>query len=293
MSNVWILGTSGMLGAAYVEVFAESPHKITKFARKRSTDSSEILPIDIELELKTLRENFLSIAKNQLKPDFILNAIGVVKPRIDSSLIQISNSYKVNSVFPIFLDSLAKDLNAVVLQIGTDCVYSGQTGKYLESSFHDAQDHYGVSKSYGEIESTSTYLIRSSIVGQEKFNKYSLVSWIESNSKFSKLNGYTNHFWNGVTTRTFAKIMRGIVDNNFELKGKQHLVPANDVDKFNLVKLISNKISRTDLEILKSEANESIDRTLRTTNQDINKILWELGSYRDIPSVEELITQDL
>ena len=38
------------------------------------------------------------------------------------------------------------------IQIGTDCVFSGKDGGYVEDSFMDAEDLYGKSKIVGEIE---------------------------------------------------------------------------------------------------------------------------------------------
>lgn len=40
-----------------------------------------------------------------------------------------------------------------LIQIATDCVYSGKKGDYLESDLHDPTDVYGKTKSLGEFSS--------------------------------------------------------------------------------------------------------------------------------------------
>ena len=47
--------------------------------------------------------------------------------------------------------SFLEQSNGPILQIATDCVYSGATGGYTESSSHDALDVYGKTKSLGEV----------------------------------------------------------------------------------------------------------------------------------------------
>jgi dTDP-4-dehydrorhamnose reductase len=56
----------------------------------------------------------------------------------------------VNSIFPIELTELAQELGFKVIQIATDCVFSGDKGSYTESDTKDPIDNYGYSKVLGE-----------------------------------------------------------------------------------------------------------------------------------------------
>ena len=58
-------------------------------------------------------------------------------------------------------------MGARVLQIATDCVYSGAQGAYVETDLHDALDVYGKTKSLGECQEPNVYHLRCSIIGPE------------------------------------------------------------------------------------------------------------------------------
>ena len=64
-----------------------------------------------------------------------------------------------------------------------------------------------MSKSLGEL--CKPTIIRISIIGEEVNNKRSLLEWVKSNSG-KEINGYENHYWNGVTCLQLAKIVNEI-----------------------------------------------------------------------------------
>ena len=278
-----------MLGQSCNLVFSDSDFDTVSIARDNYTLLQKKLKNDYTFNLDKIEESLEKLKNDFEKPDYIINCIGVIKPRITDETKSIANAYKINSVFPHLLDKFASSLNAIVLQIGTDCVFSGKKGNYNELENHDAADNYGLSKSLGELQTDNTKIIRSSIIGIENNNMYSLVSWIMKQEMNATINGFKNHMWNGVTTKTFATILSGIIRNNVELNQNLHLVPANQLNKLDLVKLIANSIGRTDLKVTESHAPETIDRTLSTLYPEINKQLWELSGFENIPSVNYLV----
>lgn len=80
--------------------------------------------------------------------------------------------------------------------------------------------------------------MRCSIIGREEVNKYSLVEWVNSQASDVSINGFTNHNWNGVTTKVFGMIAAGIIQNEIDPVGIVHLIPKDKVSKFELVNLI-------------------------------------------------------
>ena len=66
-----------------------------------------------------------------------------------------------------------------LIHITTDCVFTGLTGFYTETSTHDSLDIYGKTKSLGEPEKAT--VIRTSIIGEELYNKKSLLEWVKTN----------------------------------------------------------------------------------------------------------------
>jgi dTDP-4-dehydrorhamnose reductase len=187
------------------------------------------------------------------------------------------------------LEVFSKKSGAKVIQIGTDCVYSGLRGKYLESDIFDPVDVYGITKSIGEKYANSSMLIRCSIIGREIRGNNSLMEWVLNQPLGEKINGYANHIWNGVTTLHFAQIVLGVIESNSFEEGVQHLIPKDIVSKYDLLNIIASRFDRRDLRISKSRVDSSIDRSLATNNLERNLQLWQLGGYNTIPTIDEMV----
>ncbi len=228
------------------------------------------------------------------KPTHIINAIGVVKPRIDEAKSEsVLNAIQGNTLFPRNLGIYCETSGVHLIQIATDCVYSGKKGDYLESDLHDPTDVYGKTKSLGEFSSDQISLVRSSIIGREEVNKYSLVEWVNSQASNASINGFTNHNWNGVTTKVFGMIAAGIIQDKIDPVGTVHLIPQDKVSKFELVNLIKNELVRSDIKVSEFKANVVIDRTLSTELPDLNQRLWQSGGFDSAPTISQMITLGL
>ena len=224
------------------------------------------------------------------KPTHIINAVGVVKPRIDeTNSDSVLNAIEVNSLFPRSIGSYCQAKEVHLIQIATDCVYSGTKGGYSEKDLHDPTDVYGKTKSLGEFSSDWITLMRCSIIGRENENRYSLVEWVNSQSSNASVNGFTNHNWNGVTTKVFGMISAGIIRNNLAPVGRVHLIPKDKVNKFQLVNLIKDELGRNDIEVKEFEANVVIDRTLSTELPELNSHLWESAGFENPPTISEMV----
>jgi dTDP-4-dehydrorhamnose reductase len=192
---------------------------------------------------------------------------------------------------PYEIAKKAQEYNAKVLQIATDCVYAGDKGRYVETDFHDAQDVYGKTKSLGEAWESNVYHLRCSIIGPEPKDFKSLMEWFLGQSPNKQLNGFVNHRWNGVTTLHFAKICYGIIINNVELPHIQHVMPSDEITKYDLLKAFAAIYEREDLAITPIETNVSIDRTISTLNGELNQKIWKLAGYDNIPSVVKMVDE--
>ena len=105
---------------------------------------------------------------NQTKPNWIINCIGIIKPYInENEPNSVAIAKNINSDFPRILEKISSQLGARVIQIATDCVFSGDSGLYSESDPHDATDVYGKTKSQGEASGPNFMNIRCSIIGPE------------------------------------------------------------------------------------------------------------------------------
>ena len=126
---------------------------------------------------------------------------------------------------------------------------------------------YGKTKSLGEVCQVNFLNIRTSIVGPEKTSKTSLLEWFLSHVDGETVDGYANHYWNGVTTLQFAHLCKQIIDDGSftslrEINHTIHYLPNSKVSKYELLNLFNEAFNRN-IKVIKSSANiDSVDRTL-------------------------------
>lgn len=228
--------------------------------------------------------------------DYIVNCIGVIKPYCkDTDPTGIRNAILVNAFFPHILSGYCKNSSVKIIQIATDCVFSGKEGNYTEKSPHGALDAYGKTKSLGEVFSENMLNIRCSIIGPELKNKLGLLEWFLNQEDNTKVQGFTNHKWNGITTLQFAKLCLKIIESNkfseFTRNSScYHFIPNNIVSKYELLKLFQ-KIFERDIKVTPAKNEAKIDRTLTTnypqfTNfygrETMPDALLELNNFMEI-----------
>ena len=242
--RIVVLGSNGMLGT-YVSTYFKNKYDLLLINRS-----------DYDLS-KIDGSGFLDFISTKINNgDIIINAAGVIKQRDYNPI----DSIMVNSILPHILEKLEKEHDCKVIHITTDCVFSGMKGKYTENDKHDCTDEYGKSKSLGE--NTNIMNIRTSIIGEEKFNKKSLISWLISNSG-KEVDGYTNHLWNGVTCLELCKLMEIIIENKLYWKGIKHIFSPNTVSKLELITII-NDVYELGVTINDKAADISCFRNLET-----------------------------
>ena len=281
MKSILILGSNGMLGSAVTNNFEGDGNFRVLTLNRQSKVGGTQFDAKNESSLIQIRS---------LEPDWIVNCVGVIKPHIDEKNPEsVKNAFSVNSNFPRALNTIAKETNSRIIQIATDCVFSGSRGQYSEKDIHDPVEIYGVSKSQGEIESENFMNIRCSIVGPDSRSQLSLLEWFLSQEENSTITGYLDHFWNGVTTDAFARICIGIIKNDFFEPGTHHQVPADSLSKAKLLELFQAKFGRDDLRINQIITGDAIDRTLKTLNPERNRERWLAAGYSDIPKIKDLI----
>jgi dTDP-4-dehydrorhamnose reductase len=281
MQKVLVLGASGMLGSACLQVLSQETN-LEVIGTSRNKD-----PKFIEFDVS---KEDVSDLLNKTKPSWIINCIGSIKTHIDENVPStVENAVKVNSEFPKLLARAAEGVSAKVIQIATDCVYSGTRGSYVEADLHDATDVYGKTKSLGEVPSSSIMHLRASIIGPEVGRSTSLLEWFLSQPDGAKLNGFTNHFWNGVTTHVFAKICLGVIRSGEFQSGVHHLIPKDTVAKADLLKMFARAYNRGDILISDYVTPNIIDRTLGTSDKEFNNNLWVEAGYVEPPTIEEMV----
>lgn len=299
MKRVLVLGGSGMLGSMVADVLSRDPSlSVTATVRDLSLVpalSARIPGIDwkrFDAETDDPRGELLAGRRY----DWIVNAIGVIKPFIrDDRSADVVRALRVNGLFPHRLAAAAESAGCRVIQIATDCVYSGREGAYREDAPHDALDVYGKSKSLGEVRSPAVTHLRCSIVGPEPKGGVSLLAWFLGQPAGASVTGFVNHRWNGVTTLHFGKACAGIVRESPELPPVLppvlHLVPEGSVTKAELLETFAAVFGRTDIEIRRGEAAVVVDRTLSTADPGLSRSVWRAAGHPEPPTVPAMVAE--
>lgn len=220
-----------------------------------------------------------SLAKFKLSDeDYVVNCIGAIPQKGYNA----NEMVKLNTHFP---QMLAQEGHRVI-QIATDCAFSGTLGSYTEIDARDARDDYGLTKIGGEVPSFMN--LRTSIVGPELTAKRSLFEFLRNQPKGATIKGFHTHHWNGVTTDAFGKIVRGVIEQAIYATGMQHVVPADRVTKYQLLKMFAKKLRREDLNIIPT-ITAKVDRTLATARPQLNAVLWQSAGYQGLPTIQDLV----
>ena len=275
MANVIIIGANGMIGNCLFKYLSlKKKYTVYGIVRNKTISNNEnsLINKDNILEVEILRNNNLKKVIQDLNPKFIINCTGIVKqnPLINNIPLTI----ELNSLFPHNLNQICKEINCRLIQLSTDCVFSGLKGNYRENDYADANDIYGRSKFMGEINDNNCLTIRTSFIGHELKNKWGLLSWFISQEK--KVNGFKNAIYSGLTTLEISKIIYNLILPNEKLNGLYHIA-SKPIDKFSLLGLI-NKIYEKDITINKDYSfiiDKSLDYSKFKDVTGYEPIEWE------------------
>jgi dTDP-4-dehydrorhamnose reductase len=271
-----------MLGSAVTEALQEKGHEV--ITASRSTG--------IKFDAVNLDTEKLLTAASLQKGDFVINCVGLTKTRIDeASMASRSLAVKLNVDFPNDLAKAAEKLGVKIIQVATDCVFSGLAGGYSEGSAHDALDVYGKTKSLGETPSPNVMHLRCSLIGPEIGRSSLFFEWVREQPVNAQIDGYANHLWNGLSSFAFGKAVSGIIKESLFMPGVQHLVPSDRVTKYELVRLELAALKRGDVLVSSKAGKNVIDRTLRTNNSDFNKQLFLAAGYKKVPTIQEMVME--
>lgn len=257
--KVLVLGHKGMLGNAVSSYLKSLPGYDV-----------------VTLSARWGEESFASEIQN-VQADYIVNCIGAIPQRKRGEAEYLNLNYHL----PVFLDSLG----VKIVHPTTDCEFSGNLPpdkKYTKDDKRDATDLYGVSKIkaslFIESEGKNTKIIRTSIIGHELSSNVSLLDWFLSSE--GEVSGYTDHYWNGVTTLFWAQSCQKIIECWDEAPVITQLGLDTSVTKYELLELIK-KVYNKDIVVTKKSTGLLANKALLSDDPvlDIESQLRELKSF--------------
>lgn len=192
--RIVVLGANGMLGRMVCLWFRSRGWLVESITARFDLEVSQ-------------REAFLSEAL-QWEDSVIVNCIGQI-PQTQPST---ESYFWANSVLPLSLRARLRETQ-ILVHASTDCVFSGSLDPlemYKKEDKPDETHPYGWSKRLGEVAllgSTNCLCIRVSIIGiRPGLEKpRGLLDWFLSQPAGAVLNGFEDHWWNGITVLEWCK----------------------------------------------------------------------------------------
>lgn len=257
--RILVLGGGGMLGHMACRVLGRShdvigtsraPWDPTARLARFCTKDRWIAGVD------AFRWDTIVSALAQSRPDLVLNAIGIVKQRAEAMdpLISIN----INSLFPHHLASLCDLMNAKLIHVSTDCVFSGNRGRYSESDIPDPVDLYGRTKLLGEACAKNALTLRASMIGRQVSGTTGLVEWFLS-QRNGNVTGYRGAVFSGLTTEALCMVIAKILDLVPTLSGLWHVSSA-PISKYDVLSEL-NRLFSLNIAI-KEDTRTVCDRSL-------------------------------
>ena len=260
--RIIVLGSTGLIGNTITKFFLNQS-KYETFGILR--DLEKISFFDDKYHKNFIYiDNILDFEKFEKiliksKPKLIINCLGITNKFLKNNFKSVEESIKINALFPHRLHEICSKIDARLIHLSTDCVFSGRKGFYKEDDIPDPLDIYGRSKLLGELNYSNSLTIRKSVIGHEFLSSNGLLEWFLN--KKESVEGYKNAIFSGLTVLELAKIIDQYIIPNKKLSGIIH-VAGNPISKYELLYLISNEYQKK-INIIPNESFK-IDRTLNS-----------------------------
>lgn len=244
--RVLVLGATGMLGHKLWQVFG--PLLDTHVTVRASADAVRRMelfdPARTVGGVSAERFDTVERAVAGVRPDVVVNCIGIVKQA--AAARDPITSISINSLFPHRLAALCRTEGLRLIQISTDCVFSGRVGRYTEDDLPDPVDLYGRSKLLGEVADGDCLTVRTSIIGRELAGANGLLEWFLAQE--GSVRGFRRAIFSGLTTQALARLLASVVCDHGGLTGIRH-VASEPISKFDLLCMLKDAY-RSRLEIV-------------------------------------------
>jgi dTDP-4-dehydrorhamnose reductase len=262
--KIVVLGSNGMLGQMVKKCF--------------SSEGNEVICFDERYTPET-RVDYMSFMRS-LRGAVVINCVGKIKQKTDD----VRDLLFVNAVLPADLRNTLHE-EVILIHPSTDCVFNGAKGEaYNSSNIPDAWDDYGWSKRLGEVVLTgrgNTLIPRVSIIGPDKNPQgKGLMAWAFS-QKGNTVKGFTNHYWNGITTLEWCHRVQSFLQENqnfpfsiTQFGTKEHY------SKYEMLQLFDS-VFQLKFNIESFQTEVAVNRTLTPEVESINlkEQLLELQSF--------------
>jgi dTDP-4-dehydrorhamnose reductase len=236
--RILIFGVTGMLGHALFRVLSGDSRHETWGTLRLEGDRELFSEADrrrILSGVDAVSQDTVVAALDTARPDVVINCVGVIKQlAIAKDPLFI---LPTNAAFPHSLAELCSLAGSRMIQLSSDCVFSGRKGNYVESDAADAEDLYGKSKYLGEVcDQPHVITLRTSGIGHELRSSNGLLEWFLSQQ--GKVRGYAKAIYSGLPSVELGRVINRFVLPFPKLHGLYH-VSGTPITKLDLLTLIA------------------------------------------------------
>lgn len=271
-----ILGATGMLGHRMCRVLSNR-FEVWATLRQDAADYPQIL--NAQRAISGVHAEDLSSVEKAIetaKPDAVVNCIGIIKQKDEAK--QAIISMQINTLFPHQLAALCIRHDARLIQISTDCVFSGLRGNYTESDIPDPMDIYSRTKLLGEVNQPNCLTIRTSVVGWQLNTYASLLEWFAV-QRNRRIKGFTKAIYSGFSTTVLSNLLGDIIENRPALNGLYHIA-SEPISKFDLLTQLRDALGWNDI-IIDTDEKFFCDRSLNGT-RFTSETGWKSPSWAEM-----------
>lgn len=212
-------------------------------------------------------------ALSESGPDIVFNAAGVLNTSTDGPAM-----VRANALGPHIIAREAAIMDASVIHVSTDCVFSGrerapESFGYWIDAIPDPVDLYGRTKLAGEVRSPQVANVRTSFVGPD----HGLWAWVVEQARAgATVEGWTKAMWSGSSVWAAASGLVDLIDtetgeilvyhglNGPQQGGITHMGTEEPISKYDAILAIAHAEGLEDLVVLPTpypEINRELHRT--------------------------------
>jgi len=223
-----IFGSTGLLGFSLVSQLIKIEQEVYGVSSKPAENFICQNHVFNAANIADVREFF-----KKIQPKIVVNCIALT----DLSLAEKDKdlAYELNITIAKNLATVCMENNSKFVHISTDSVFDGKKGDYSEEDSTNPLNYYAQTKLESEQEVKKilpNYLIlRTNMYGLNYRNKSSLLEWFYENlKKGQSITGFTDVFFNPLSTKNISKAIIELVEKNVE--GLYHLSSFEKISKY-------------------------------------------------------------
>lgn len=279
--KVLIMGGDGMLGHKVFQVLSQRADAYATFRNTEGMWTRHPVFAGVDRAhafggVNALDLNSVTRAMEQIKPDAVINCIGIIKQH-DENKFAIS-SIQVNALFPHQLADLCGGSGVRLIHLSTDCIFSGACGNYTEADLPDPADLYGRTKLLGELDRRDCLTLRTSIIGWELKRHASLVEWFAA-QRGRTIKGHRRAVYSGLSTAALAGLMGDILETRPDLEGL-YQVASSPITKYDLLLRLRDALGWRDINI-EPDDRFHCDRSLMGSRFEA-ATLWQMPDWDEM-----------